>query len=648
MLVDATKVGRPLRRPTFVALSVVAIVLGAAGAAIWLAVAYDLRDTGMGLLFASVVPAALLGAFLVSRRPTNPVGWFLVVTGSVFVLQALAGNYALAGYGTATGSLPGASWAAWTCLWLPLPGLIAFVVGLPLYFPDGRLPSPRWRPFVWLTVSYLIVVSLVTAFGTPHVGFGPGLPVIDNPAAVGALRAADTVGQTIASFLWLALAVAAVTSLVLRYRRSRNDQRLQIKWLAYAVVVTIIGFLADALATAFAPSLAVITIPLRTGLAILIVIAVVIAILRHQLFDIDVLINRSLVWGALTVCVVAGYILVVGVVGTLFRAGDDLAVSLIATGLIAAVFAPLRDRLQRIVNRLLYGYRDDPYQALTMLGRRLEATAAPDTVLSAAVTTVADALKLPYVAVDIGRDQTFVTAAECGARPAGSTDLRHLTLTHGGEEVGRLTLATRGHRGQLTAADRELLDDLVRQIAVAVQAVRLATDLQRSRERLVMAREEERRRVGRDLHDGLGPQLAGLTMNIEAARDLIPTDPHRAGELLTRVLDQADTAVRDIRRVAYPLRPPTLDALGLIEALRAHAADTRDLSVTVVAPQVLRPLPAAIEVAVYRIALEALHNVTTHAAARTCTIAIHQQPTVLCVEVMDDGCGIPDPTSGLV
>lgn len=636
-----TTVGRVLGRPTWLGVAIAGAVLAAAAAAIGLAVVNDLPESETLLLFVTVVPAALVGALLVSRRPRNIVGWLLVVTGSVFILQALAGNYALAGLAAGTGSLPGGQWAAWACLWLPGPGLIAAVVALPLYFPDGRLPSPRWRPFAWLAAGFLVVVILLTAFANPQVDFGPGQPVIENPAAIGFLRPADAVGRVAAPFLWLVLAVAAVISLVLRYRRSRDVERRQIKWLVYAVAVTVAGFIADALVMALSPELAVITVPIRMSLGVLIVIAVLIAILRHGLLDIDLLINRSLVYGALTGCVVTGYILTVGALGALLQTGDDLAVSLIATGLIAAAFAPLRDRLQRLVNRLLYGYRNDPYQALTLLGRRLEATAAPEIALQAVVDTVSDALKLPYVAIEFSRDQAFVTAAEHGTTPAGRADLQHLTLTHGGEQVGRLTLAGRGHRGDLTTADRRLLDDLVRQIAVAVQAMRLTTDLQRFRERLVMAREEERRRLGRDLHDGLGPQLASMTMKIEAARDLIPTDPHRAAALLTGVLDQTDSAVHDIRRVAYQLRPPTLDALGLVEAVRAHVSETPNLSVRVDAPCALRPLPAAVEVAAYRITLEALHNVTGHARAQHCIVTIRQQPNTLTVEVTDDGCGMP-------
>jgi len=622
------------------AVALAAITLASATAAVWVGVVNDVPDNGVGLLFVTVVPTALVGALLVSRRPTNPVGWLLVVTGSAFILQALAGNYALAGHYSTTGDLPGAEWAAWTCLWLPLPGLIAFVVALPLYFPDGRLPTPRWRPFARLTLGFLVLVCLLVAFGSPEVGFGPGQPVFDNPAAVAVLRPADSVGRVIVPFLWLAMAVAAVASLVVRYRRALDVERSQIKWLVYAVAITVAGFLADALAAAFAPDLTVITTPIRIALGILIVAAVLIAILRHQLFDIDLLINRSLVYGALTVCVVGGYVLVVGAAGRLFQTGDDIVLPLIATGLIAVAFAPVRGNLQRLVNRLLYGYRNEPYVALALLGRRLEATAAPETVLPAVVATVSDALKLPYVAIEFGNGQEFVTAAEHGSRPAHNAGLVHLTLTHGGDDIGRLTLAGRGNRNNLSAADLRLLDDLVRPIAVAVQAAQLADEVHRSRERLVMAREDERRRVGRDLHDGLGPQLASLTMNIEAARDLIPTNPQLATTLLTGALDQTDAAVHDVRRVAYQLRPPALDALGLVDAIRAHIADIRHPAVRIDAPHPLQSLPAAVEVAAYRITLEALHNVTAHADAQHCTVTLDQQPTSLVVEVVDDGCGV--------
>jgi signal transduction histidine kinase len=190
-----------------------------------------------------------------------------------------------------------------------------------------------------------------------------------------------------------------------------------------------------------------------------------------------------------------------------------------------------------------------------------------------------------------------------------------------------------------------VLDDLARQVGAAVHAVRLSTDLQHSRERLVTAREEERRRLGRELHDGLGPQLAGLTMKVEAARELIASRPDRAETLLLGLADQAEAAVADLRRMAYLLRPPALDTLGLLEALRSHAAQ-QPLDVRVIAPPDLPPLPAAVEVAVYRIAVEALRNVVRHAGARRCSVLLAIGAGGLTLEVVDDGRGLAPGVAG--
>jgi signal transduction histidine kinase len=224
-------------------------------------------------------------------------------------------------------------------------------------------------------------------------------------------------------------------------------------------------------------------------------------------------------------------------------------------------------------------------------------------------------------------------------------------LVYGGETVGRLILGPRAGDETFGPADRRLLEDLAHQIGVAAHAVRLSdealrlsADLQRSRERLVTAREEERRRLRRDLHDGLGPQLAGLTMTAEAARDLVSADPERAKELLSDLTERAQAAVADVRHLVYALRPPALDALGLLGALRAHADHHNDggVNVSVEAPEQLPPLPAAVEVAAYRIALEAINNAERHAAARTCVvrIALDEVAAALRVEIVDDGRGI--------
>jgi signal transduction histidine kinase len=269
--------------------------------------------------------------------------------------------------------------------------------------------------------------------------------------------------------------------------------------------------------------------------------------------------------------------------------------------------------------------------------------------MPAVARTVQEALKLPYAEIQLRREDGFETAAAAG-NPAENT-LR-LPLVYGGETVGRLVLGPRAGEEGFAAAERRLLEDLAHQIGASAhaalmtdEALRLSADLQRSRERLVEAREEERRRLRRDLHDGLGPQLSSQALTIDAVRKLMRRDPDAAEELLLELKADAQDAVTDIRRLVYGLRPPALDDLGLLGALRETAAQygTKGLSVSVKAPEVLPPLSAAVEVAAYRIAQEALTNVARHARARSSTIRLAVEEGALCLEVGDDGVGMPDP-----
>jgi signal transduction histidine kinase len=378
--------------------------------------------------------------------------------------------------------------------------------------------------------------------------------------------------------------------------------------------------------------------------SIILPISLTIAVMRYRLFDIDLLINHSVVYLTLTVILVGVYMFVVGYLGTFFQTGNNLAISLLATGLIAVVFQPLHQRLQRGINHLMYGDRDEPYAALSRLGRRLEVSLAPESVLPTIVETVAQTLKLPYVGIALNQNAEFKMVAEFG-------DLKNepinLPLIYQGEQAGELILAPRAPGEHFTAAERQLLDDLARQAGVAAHAVRLTADLQRSRERLVTAREEERRRLHRDLHDGLGPQLAGLVLKLETLRNRLKDDP-LTESLLADLARRTYDATADIRRLVYELRPPTLDELGLISALREGAAQYNQqgvnvLNITFDAPEHLPSLPAAVEVAAYRIAQEAITNVVRHAEARTCRVRLRLDEPVglLCVEVQDDGTGLP-------
>src|SRR5215203_4598899 len=315
------------------------------------------------------------------------------------------------------------------------------------------------------------------------------------------------------------------------------------------------------------------------------------------------------------------------------------------------LFQPLRERLQRGVNRLMHGERDEPYAVVSRLGQRLEATLSPEAVLDTITQTVREALKLSYVAVALEKagDAPAEVAASAG-KPVDEP-LR-LPLAYQNEPVGELLIGSRSPGEGFSAADRRLLDALARQAGIAAHAVRLTADLQRSRERLVTAREEERRRLRRDLHDGLGPTLASMTLQTEAARDLFAADPARADALLADLTQQLQAATADIRRLVYALRPPALDDLGLLGALRAQTArhGPGPTCIAVVAPDGLPPLPAAVEAAAYRIAQEALTNVLRHAEARTCEIELRydERTAVLMVDVTDDGRGLaPDAHAGV-
>jgi signal transduction histidine kinase len=432
--------------------------------------------------------------------------------------------------------------------------------------------------------------------------------------------------------------LASVVAVGLRFRRSAGEERQQLKWLVYAGVLTFFVLITSSPA---------VPLDLPEAVAILallclpsIPVAVGIAILRNRLYDIDLVINRTLVYGALTACVVGIYVVVVGYLGALFSTGGNVVISLAATGVVAVLFQPLRERLQRAVNRLMYGERDEPYAVLTRLGERLEATVEPRAVLPAVVETVAQALKVPHAAIELRREGGYETAAEYGM-PSGEPLV--LALTYQNEAVGRLVLSPRTKGETFTKSDLRLLEDLARQVGVAAHAVRLTADLQRSRERLVTAREEERRRLRRDLHDGVGPQLAALTLKIETARNRLAHDPD-ADVLLSDLAKRARDAVADVRRAVHALRPPTLDELGLVPALRETAAqyEADGLSVSVESPEEISALPAAVEVAAYRIAQEAMTNAVRHAGASRCQVRfdLDEGAGLLRLEISDDGRGI--------
>ena len=641
---------RPARARTGVVARVVAwaiVPLYAAGVATYAVFARRLGSPGLDaveglILWVGFGMFAAMGALLVGKRPGNPVGWIL--SGAALLLAWAPTGDIYAAWVMATRGEPDvlAVLGAWVQSWYWMLLLWLVFAALPLMFPDGRLPSRRWR----IPAAVGAVGAAGAAVAGMLTGTLSGQDVdyrIDNPIGVDGVPGVEQQALfPVFSGLFVVGVVTGVAAVVVRFRRSRGAERQQMKWFHFAVApllqLPFSGLLPDWVGSlAFA------------WLLIALPVSIAIAVLRYRLDGIDVVINRTLVYGVLTLVVVAVYVLVVGYLGVALRREDDLLVSLIATGIVAVLFAPLRDRLQRAVSRLLYGQRAEPYAALSRLGERLEATLAPDAVLPTIVSTVREALRLPYAAIsmaDDGAERVVATAGE----PVPTTE--RLPLHYQNAQVGSLVLGLRPGEEGFSPADRRLLSDLARQAGVAVSAVRLTADLQRSRERLVATREEERRRLRRDLHDGLGAQLAGLTVQAGLLRRLIPTDPAAADALAGELREELRAAIADIRRLVHGLRPPALDELGLAGALHRLAerstGDGEGLRVDVEVDRSLPALPAAVEVAAYRIVQEALTNTVRHAGARRCRVHLGADGDDLLVEVTDDGLGLPaQPVPGV-
>jgi signal transduction histidine kinase len=369
-------------------------------------------------------------------------------------------------------------------------------------------------------------------------------------------------------------------------------------------------------------ALAVAALPVSVGLAVL----------QHRLYEVDLLVNRALLYALLTSAVVAVYVLVVGGVGAVLDARGAGWLPLLATAVVAVGFQPLREAVQRGVNRLTYGAWHEPHELVRGLNSRLEQAASPERALTDVLCAVRDDLRLESLAV---RTPDGDVLAEAGS--SAGTD-RTLPLVHAGSPVGTLVVGGGAHRRR----DDEVLAELAGALAPAVRAARLHTDLVRSRERLVLAREEERRRLRRDLHDGLGPALAGLTLKLDAARNRLGDDA-----LLREMRSDVQATIVDVRRLVDGLRPVSLDELGLVGSLQrlVDRAPADGLHVRLVAEDADSPA-AAVEVAAYRIVQEALTNVLRHAGARECEVSVHGRNGHLVVSVADDGAGSLRPGDG--
>ncbi|MGP3535964.1 sensor histidine kinase [Microbacterium sp. RD1] len=592
--------------------------------------------------WAGVLPGAALlvaGSLLLWRLAWHPIAVVLTAFGVLWVVDGLASaavNYAWYFDRAAAWALP----AFWfftrfgSVLLLPITLLL-------LLFPDGRLRPRGWRIVSIVSIALSLVMPFAFLFA-PARALAADDPDRDPLMAVyerdiGVLPLPDGVWSVLlqvgAPCMALSLLLALVVCVSRRFGASA-DERAQLRWLVWSGIV----FVASLVGMPYVPTFLVdVMLTLAIGL---VCASVVLAVTRHRLYAIDRVLPWTLAYGLLLVGVLAVDIVLVLALGS---AIDDRVALVAAMIVVTAVYAPLRDRVFAFFSRLVSGRRGDPYAVVSSLGDRLDGSADTRTQLGELAAAVAEAFASPYVRVELDRAESAPLMAERGTPGVAPVTV---PIDSGGVVIGRILLEP-GRRPVVSRRDQRLLGDLVRLAAASLRGAELSRELQAIRERLVLAREEERSRLRRELHDGLGPVLGGVKLRLETARNLAEKAPERSVALLDAAIADSSEAIDEIRRIVHDLRPPALDDLGLLGALRQQAARLSGGGlVATVTGNPPAALPPAVEVAAYRIASEALANARRHSEASVVTVELRADGPELELIVRDDGTGIPDDAAG--
>jgi signal transduction histidine kinase len=602
-----------------------------------------------------------VGVFVVLRRPSNREGWLFVATGVAHAVMFLGRQYGFYAAEHEHSSLPAVSWVTWLGVW-PL-ALVLVLTGVTIMsFPDGRVPSPRWRAVVRGMVVAGALLSLGSALWP--IEYADNSLSVPHPLDVGGFDSAQTLWSALAPPVLLAMQLAWAACVVVRLRRARGDEARQLKWFVFAVCLA---------AVVMTLSLVVFRSPAGGVLAWSIVPFVAgAAILKYRLYDIDLVINKTLVVGVMAVVITAGYVAVVVGVGNLFgvSASPDLGLSLVATAIIAVAFAPARRRVQGWADRLVYGHRLTPYETLARLSTQLSLGGEQADLFAGLASTVADGVGAAEVTLWVGSTDELVAAASWPPReghdsqltPAPS-DLASLagggrshvrSIVHQGTLRGAVTL-TKAPGEALTAAEDRLLSDLVGQAGLVIENVGLGAELQErlhqisvqagelraAAKRIVAAQDEARRRIERDLHDGAQQRLVTLALSLQGVSQQAAT--RHDDDLAARVEEarrQLNEALAELREMARGIHPAILTQEGL-EAALGFVAERSPVPVRVEV-DLNRRLSAEVEAAAYFVVSEALTNAAKHAGASSIAVSARVDEGRLLVEVADNGCGGAD------
>ncbi len=638
-------------------------VLG--GVSLWLnrSVIYG-NDEFLWLMWV-VTGAAYVGSAIaiVRRQPSNPVGWlFFWIAGDLAISIPMT-EYGIYAIKVSPGSLPAPGLVLALAQPTPMFALLGIILVLQL-FPDGRPVSGRWRPVVWLTVAGGALGALGSLV-KPHRIVDIWSDMLshahtsaEDPLGVAALRVPGQLAQTLSGVLAIT-AVLAVVSLFVRRKRADATERAQLRWLALVVLAAaawiVVMFPLALIGGPNGPAGAVFWIVATPLVALGIPIAVGIAIVRYRLFDIDVVINKTVVYGVLAVFITAVYMAIVVGIGAIVGSHSNAVLSASAAAVVAIAFQPARRRAQRFADRLVYGSRATPYEVLAEFSERMADTYATDDVLPRMAQLLAAATGATSATVWLLVGGELRPAARVGgalamqAVPAPGGTLPEVpgdfvaAVSHQGETLGALTVVMPAN-DPLDPAREKLVHDLASQAGLVLRNVRLIEELKASRQRLVAAQDEERRKIERNIHDGAQQQLVAISVKARLAQQLATRDAARAAAMLEEVQADANAALEDLRDLARGIYPPLLADQGLVAALESQARKS-PVPVAIEAEGIGR-FPQEAEAAVYFCCLEALQNVAKYANASEARIAISNGNGDMTFQVIDDGVGFDPDRAG--
>jgi signal transduction histidine kinase len=600
---------------------------------------------------------ATVGALLGWKRPANPIGWLMCGT----ALSYTAGNVGQLLLSRFARTQALGDWLGWA--WLFGIGLVAVVL---LLFPTGALPSRRWRPVAWAAAAGLAGWVLGNAFA-PKIFSADSRPA--NPFGIGGVAGKVFLILAGGGAALIALsAVAAIVSLVFRYRHARMVEREQLKWLVYAAGLIVVAFLASIGASSQLQN------AVTSGAIAAVPVAIGVAVFRYHLYDIDVVINKTLVYGSLAAFITGVYVAMVVGIGSLLQPGTrpSLGLSILATAVVAVAFQPVRERVQRLANRLVYGKRATPYEALSTFAGQLGTAVPAGDLLPQLARVLADATGAARTQVWLADGGQFRLEAAYPADDQHEPERRRVPVplpprglpafpgvtmafevSHAGERLGALTLAKRPGEA-LTPVEGRLAAQLAGQAGLVLHNAGLTgqlkqrlAELHASRRRIVEAADGERRRLERNIHDGAQQQLVALSVMARLAESSVGSDKEGARAMVAQAQVDAAGALENLRDLARGIYPPLLAEHGLAAALEAQASRS-PFPVTVDVDRLGRYPPEA-EAAVYFCMLEALQNIAKYAAASRAAVRLAGPSGLagaLQFSVTDDGAGFDTGAAG--